>query len=109
MRINRLREHPKDEILLAYLDGELSHGQMREIRAHLMICWQCRSELSELECQAEAVSQLLSAQSKFDHDRLVRAKGKFLRWRTAFESTRNSLFRCQPPQLMRNAAGAVLA
>jgi len=37
MRINRLREHPKDEILLAYLDGELSHGQMREIRAHLMI------------------------------------------------------------------------
>ena len=109
MRINRLREHPKDEILLAYLDGELSHGQMREIRAHLMICWQCRSALSELECQAEAVSQLLSAHSKFDHDRSVRAKEKFLRWRTAFESTRKSLFGCQPPQLMRNAAGAVLA
>jgi anti-sigma factor RsiW len=109
MRIKRLREHLEDEILLAYLDGELSHGQMREIRAHLMICWQCRSALSELECQAEAISQLLSAHSKTDHDRSVRAKEKFLRWRTAFESTRNSLFRCPPSQLMRNAAGAVLA
>jgi anti-sigma factor RsiW len=109
MRISRLREHLSDENLLAYLDGELSNGQMRTIRSHLLICWQCRSVLSELESQAEAVSQLLSAHSKYDMDRSVRAKEKFLRWRTAFERSQNYLFRYQSPQLMRNAAGAVLA
>jgi len=109
MRISRLREHPNDEILLAYLDGEMSNRRMRETRAHLKICWQCRSALSELESQAEAISQLLSASSKFDFDRAVQAKEKFLRWRTTFESSRRSFFRCQPPQLIGNVEGAVLA
>lgn len=109
MRIDRLREHLSDEMLLAYLDGEMSNRRMRETRSHLKICWQCRSVLSELESQAEAISQLLSMSSKFDVDRSVRAKETFLRWRTAFEGSRRSFFRCQPHQLTGNVADAVPA
>jgi anti-sigma factor ChrR (cupin superfamily) len=109
MRIIRLREHPNDEMLLAYLDGELPNGQMSAIRAHLLVCWQCRSSLSDLETLAETISQLLSTSSKIDFDRSVRAKEKFLRWRAAFESSRRSFFSCQVPQLLRNLADAVLA
>jgi anti-sigma factor RsiW len=109
MRTSRLREHPNDEMLLAYLDGEMPNRRMRETRSHLKICWQCRSALSQLESQAEAISQLLSATSKFDSDRSARAKEKFLRWRTAFESSRRSFFRFQPPQLMGNVADVIPA
>jgi anti-sigma factor RsiW len=109
MRIIRLREHLNDEMLLAYLDGELPNGQMSAISAHLLVCWQCRSSLSDLETLAETISQLLSTSSKIDFDRSVRAKEKFLRWRAAFESSRRSFFSCQVPQLLRNLADAVLA
>jgi hypothetical protein len=41
--------HPDDGQLLRYLDGELPGGKARQVRNHLLACWQCRSELEELE------------------------------------------------------------
>jgi hypothetical protein len=46
--MNDLR-HPERELLLPYLDGELSPRQARQVRRHVEACWQCRSELEELE------------------------------------------------------------
>lgn len=109
MRSNRSREHLNDEILLAYLDGEMSNTRVRAIRTHLKICWKCRAALAEIESQAEAISRLLAGKSQDEIDRSVRAREKFLRWRTAFEGRQRSFFRCSPPQLERYAVGAVLA
>ena len=103
MRINRSREHLADEVLLAYLDGEMSNARMRAIRAHLNICWKCRSALAELESQAEAISRLLAEKSKDEIDRSVRAREKFLRWRTDFEAQQRFFFRCQPPDWVSRA------
>ncbi len=41
--------HPDDGQLLRYLDGELPGGKARQVRRHLESCWQCRTELEELE------------------------------------------------------------
>ena len=106
---NRSREHPNDEILLAYLDGEVSNARMRAVRTHLKICWKCRAALAELESQAEAISRLLAEKSQDEIDRSIQAREKFLRWRTDFEGRQRFFSRCQPPQLDRYVAGAVLA
>ena len=50
-----------DEILLAYLDGEMSMARIRAIRNHLKICWKCRSVLADLESQAKAISRHIRA------------------------------------------------
>jgi hypothetical protein len=45
---NRLK-HPEDEQLLRYADGELPARVAAEIRSHLEVCWQCRTDLQELQ------------------------------------------------------------
>ena len=109
MRSNRSREHLNDEILLAYLDGEMSNTRVRAILIHLKICWKCRAALAELESQAEAISRLLAEKSQDEIDRSVQARERFLRWRTVFEGRQRVFFRCSPPQLERYVANAVLA
>jgi anti-sigma factor RsiW len=109
MRINRSREHLADEVLVAYLDGEVPRMRVRAIQAHLNLCWKCRSALAELESQVEAISRLLAEKSKDEIDRSLQAREKFLRWRTVCEGKQKFFFICQPPELMRNVAGAVLA
>jgi anti-sigma factor RsiW len=49
MGASLLSEHPNDEALLAYLDGELSRARTRSIRNHLKSCWKCRFVLADLE------------------------------------------------------------
>lgn len=93
MRINRFPEHPDDEMLLAYMDGEMSRVRIGAIRSHLKSCWKCRSVLADLESQAEAISRLLSANSDSDIDRSIAAKEKFFQWRTSYEMQKKSLFR----------------
>ena len=41
--------HPEEDLLLRYLDGELSGRKSRQVRTHLEACWQCRAELEVLE------------------------------------------------------------
>jgi len=46
---NRLRRHPEEEQLLRYADGELPARVAADIRSHLEVCWECRTELQELQ------------------------------------------------------------
>jgi anti-sigma factor RsiW len=87
-----LSEHPNDDVLLAYLDGELSWARTRSIRNHLKSCWKCRFVLADLESQAQTISRLLSARLDSDIDQSVKAKDKFLRWRSSFERRQKSFF-----------------
>jgi hypothetical protein len=41
--------HPEGDLLLQYLDGELPMRKARQVRKHVEACWQCRSELDELQ------------------------------------------------------------
>jgi hypothetical protein len=41
--------HVDDELLLRYVDGELSARKSRQVRTHLEACWQCRTELEALQ------------------------------------------------------------
>jgi anti-sigma factor RsiW len=44
-----LSHHPEDGILLRYVDGELPRRKLRQVQRHLQACWQCRTEIKELE------------------------------------------------------------
>jgi len=46
---NLAMQHPTDDQLLRFADGELPDARAGEIRNHLRACWQCRSELEEIE------------------------------------------------------------
>jgi anti-sigma factor RsiW len=104
MWTNRLTEHPNDEMLLAYLDGEVSVSRVRLIRNHLKTCWKCRSILADLESQAEAISRMLTENSDSDIDQAVVAKKRFLQWRASFERQRKTLLRSASPLLLNHAA-----
>ncbi|HEU0138894.1 MAG TPA: zf-HC2 domain-containing protein [Bryobacteraceae bacterium] len=41
--------HPADGDLLCYLDGELQGRDVKRMEDHLAACWQCRTELQELQ------------------------------------------------------------
>lgn len=103
------REHFNDEVLLAYLDGEVSNTRMRTIRNHLRTCWKCRSALAEVESQVETVSRLLDQKSKYEAERFIRARQRFLRWRKDFENRQKFFFRCQPHLVVKSIADVVLA
>jgi len=109
MSAKQSREHLEDEVLLAYLDGEMSNTRMRVIRNHLRTCWKCRSTLAEVESQVETISRLLDRKSKYEKERFVQAREKFLRWRKDFEIRQKFFFRCQPPHVVKGIADAVLA
>jgi hypothetical protein len=40
--------HLENDLLLQFLDGELSMRKARQVRKHVEACWQCRAELAEL-------------------------------------------------------------
>jgi len=85
MKRNLATEHPDDAALLGYLDAELSRVAMRRTEKHLQCCWKCRSDLAELERQAEVISRLLSNQDDSDIARMQHAKAKFLNLKGSME------------------------
>ncbi len=46
---NLTLRHPEEGQLLRYLDGELPRGKANQVRSHLEACWQCRSQVEELQ------------------------------------------------------------
>lgn len=44
-----VNNHPDPDSLLLFLDGELEPKRAGQIQAHLAACWQCRTELEELQ------------------------------------------------------------
>ena len=109
MRTPKVSKHLNEEVLLAYLDGELSSSRIRRVRNHLTSCWKCRSVLADLETQAEAVSRLLSVQLDSEIDRSIRGKERFLRWRELFEKRRDFLSRQRQSVLYTDMVKALLA
>jgi hypothetical protein len=41
--------HPNEEQLLRYSDGELPGRDTSQVHSHLKACWQCRTNLEELQ------------------------------------------------------------
>jgi len=41
--------HPEDGLLLRFIDGELPVRKVRQVGRHLEACWQCRTEVEELQ------------------------------------------------------------
>src|SRR5271156_6727004 len=41
--------HPSEEQLLRYSDGELPGRNTSQVQSHLKACWQCRTNLEEME------------------------------------------------------------
>ena len=46
---NLVTQHPEDGVLLRYIDGELPGRKLRQVERHLKACWQCRTEVKDLE------------------------------------------------------------
>ena len=51
--------HCSDELLISFLDGEISAADKRQIAAHLDRCWNCRARCHEMEEAITAVSRLV--------------------------------------------------
>jgi len=45
-----------EELISGYLDGELTGGEMREVKAHLAVCDACRQALSEMRAVSGALA-----------------------------------------------------
>jgi anti-sigma factor RsiW len=51
-----MSNHPEQSLLLRYIDGELPGRKSRVVQRHLEACWECRTEVEELqETVAECV------------------------------------------------------
>jgi anti-sigma factor RsiW len=50
-----------EDILLAYLDGELSHGERASVQTHLTLCPDCVARLETLRARAGRFSRALAA------------------------------------------------
>jgi len=44
-----MSNHPEQALLLRYIDGELPGRKSRAVQRHLEACWECRTELEELQ------------------------------------------------------------
>jgi len=54
-RLMQETQHPPDERLLAYADGELKPRTAGRVKKHLEACWACRARLGEFERVSAAV------------------------------------------------------
>src|SRR5215471_6394551 len=79
------QKHCSDEVLLAYLDGELSSCVENATKKHLQACWDCRARLTELEEQAQALTRSLAEQVFPGPDRIEAARQKVLARQEQFE------------------------
>jgi anti-sigma factor RsiW len=44
-----MSNHPEQALLLRYIDGELPGRKSRAVQRHLEACWECRTEVEELQ------------------------------------------------------------
>jgi len=88
MRPNPLNEHLEDEVILAYLDGELSRSITRKTRQHLQSCWKCRATAAEFELLVQKAIGLMASQSEADAHRARAAKDKFLACKAGIDAMR---------------------
>jgi hypothetical protein len=56
----KMSEHPKDGLLIQYLDGELPENQFARLRLHLTSCSECRSRQNEFAALSDRVAALVA-------------------------------------------------
>jgi len=71
------QRHYSDDLLVAYLDGELSPFRHKSVHKHLRACWQCRARLDELEQQILAVTKLVERDLFPGPQRIAEARANF--------------------------------
>ncbi len=59
-------QHPSEETLLAYLDGEVAARRQRQIASHLKTCWSCRNRRDKIERAIGAVMDCIGAEESAD-------------------------------------------
>jgi hypothetical protein len=55
-----MSDHPNNETLQGYLDGELAQSERRELEAHLRVCATCEAELTQLRGLFHSIESLPS-------------------------------------------------
>lgn len=54
------RDHCSDDLLIAFLDGELPLEERRRVERHLELCWRCRPRAAEIEEQIRKVTEIFA-------------------------------------------------
>src|SRR5580658_5601771 len=44
-----MNNHPEQALLLRFIDGELPGRKSRSVERHLEACWECRTEVEDLQ------------------------------------------------------------
>jgi len=79
------QRHCNDELLLAYLDGEVPRRERVAVSAHLDVCWQCRVRKKDLEEEIGAFTKRLGELGLPPPERVAEAQFRLLQYRKAFE------------------------
>lgn len=78
------RRHCSDETLLGYLDGELSRPTAAAVKRHLEACWECRTNLVDLQEGVQTIARALYNDSFLDPGQVAKARSRFLAWERGF-------------------------
>ena len=78
MAWRRMRSgHCSSEMLLAYVDGELSRRTAKKVQLHLESCWECRARLTDLDNQAQEIARRSAQQTFPSPARIATARSDF--------------------------------
>lgn len=77
--------HCSEEVLLAYLDSELSRRERAAVGAHLDVCWQCRVRKEDLEEEIGVLTKRLGDLGLPPPARVAEAEFRLLQYQKAFE------------------------
>lgn len=80
--------HYSDDLLVAFLDGELSPFRYESVQKHLQACWPCRARLDELEQQILVVTKLVEGDLFPGPHRIAEAHSKFRAWAATIAACR---------------------
>jgi hypothetical protein len=79
--------HCSDGLLVAHLDGELSHRAERVVREHLSACWRCRARAAELEPLMHSLSRIMEEETYPGPDWINESKQRFREWRRVYDQS----------------------
>ena len=69
--------HCSSEMLLAYVDGELSRQTAKKVKLHLEGCWECRARMTDLDHQAQELARMSALQTFPSPDRIGKGRSEF--------------------------------
>jgi anti-sigma factor RsiW len=72
-----MNSHPEQALLLRFIDGELSGRKPRLVQRHLEACWECRTEVEELQA---TVAECVRYRNQFLAEGFARAAARVARF-----------------------------